>query len=321
MVGEAAVLDVAAIGERPRPIDGTTAACQDRALSYDNAVLGASTAMVNSLSFSPDETGLAAGIEHSLVGWDLGGGTDGGVADGGGGGVDGRTRGGFFRTCPAAIYAVAYLPDGRLAGRVCGGSFIIFGCENLPNFISAFAVSPVGDVVADAQTPIHLWDTWTGDIVRTFASGGASSVAFSPDGAILVGGITGVGVRVWDVASGAEQANLPVAAAADTVLVRVSPDGRWIGALYSGKLQMWSLPTYAVVAMFAVDPLATDFVFTRDGSAVITGGSRVNVYAVSDGSLLYQLGDRTYVVAVPPDGTRLAASGDRGAPVELYCLY
>lgn len=77
----------------------------------------------------------------------------------------------------------------------------------------------------------------------------------------------------------------------------------------------------AVVAAFAVDPLATDFAFTRDGNSVITGGSRVNVYAVNDGSLLYQLGDRTYVVVVSPDGTKLAASGDRGVPVSLYCLY
>jgi hypothetical protein len=33
------------------------------------------------------------------------------------------------------------------------------------------------------------------------------------------------------------------------------------------------------------------------------------------------LGDRAYIVAVSPDGTRLAASGGAGVPVNLYCLY
>jgi len=30
---------------------------------------------------------------------------------------------------------------------------------------------------------------------------------------------------------------------------------------------------------------------------------------------------RTYVVAVSPDGRIVAASGDMGVPVNLYCLY
>lgn len=176
-------------------------------------------------------------------------------------------------------------------------------------------------MVADAYSPIRLWDTTSGNLVRTLASGGASSLAFSPDGAILVGGIAGAGVRLWDVASGAELTNLPIAAPGTSVRVAVSPDGRWIGALSSAGLQIWSLRTYASVAAFAVDPLATSFAFSRDGNSVITDGAKVNVYAVSDGSLLYQFGDRTYIVAVSPDGTRLAASGGAGVPVNLYCLY
>lgn len=314
LISETRGFDAGVVGERPRPIDGSTAICEDQVLSYDDKVPGASISSVNSLAFSPDGQTLAAGIEHSVTWWQLGGGTDGGVADGGG-------CSGPWKTCPAGIDSLAYLPDGRLAGLFCGGQFVIFRCEVAPAFYNTFAVSPVGEMVADAYSPIRLWDTTTGNVVRTLASGGASSLAFSPDGAILVGGIANAGVRLWDVASGAELTNLPIAAPGTSVRVAVSPDGRWIGALSSAGLQIWSLHTYASVAAFAVDPLATSFAFSRDGSSVITGGAKVNVHAVSDGSLLYQLGDRTYVVAVSPDSTRLAASGGTGVPVNLYCLY
>jgi hypothetical protein len=325
LVADAGAVDVGALGERPRPIDGSSAACEDRVLSYDDRVPGAYMSTVNSLAFSPDGQWLAAGIEHSLTAWQLGSGSDAGVADGGsiadGGVVDGGACRGYARTCPASIYALAYLPDGRLAGLFCGGAFIIFGCEIAPQFFGSFAVSPVGQMVASASGPVRLWDTMTGDVVRTLASEAASSLAFSPDGALLVGGIAATGVRIWDVASGAELATLPMAAAGSSVTVAVSPDGRWIGALSSASFQVWNLRTHASVATFAVDPLAQSFVFTRDGSAVVTGGAKVNAYAVSDGSLLYQMGDRTYVVALSPDGTRLAASGGVGVPVNLYCLY
>ena len=65
------------------------------------------------------------------------------------------------------------------------------------------------------------------------------------------------------------------------------------------RLQIWSLHTYASVDAFAVDPLATSLAFSRDGSFVITGGAKVNVYAVSNGSLLYQLGDRRVTPSRP----------------------
>ena len=314
------IFDAGGFEARPGPIDGSTATCEDQVLSYDDKVIGAYMSTVNSLAFSPDGQKLAAGIEHSTAAWRVGSGTDGGAADGGAGVVDGGICSGVYRSCPAGIYSLAYLPDGRLVGLFCGGAFIIFGCEIEPVFSSPFAVSPVGQMVADAYTPIRLWDTTTGNVVRTLASGGASSLAFSPDGTILVGGIAGAGVRLWDVASGSELTNLPITAPGTSVRVAVSPDGRWIGALSSAGLQIWSLHTYASVAAFAVDPLAVTFAFSRDGNSVITGGAKVNVYAVSDGSLLYQLGDRTYIVAVSPDGTRLAASGGMGVPVNLYCL-
>jgi WD40 repeat protein len=328
LISEVEGFDVGVVGERPSLIDGSTATCEDQVLSYDDKVPGASMSWVNSLAFSPDGRTLAAGIEHSVAWWQVGGGADGGGADGGGSGIDGGGGGvdgggcsGRWKTCPAGINSLAYLPDGRLAGSYCGGQFTIFRCDVTPSFYSTFAVSPVGQMVADAYSPIRLWDTTTGNVVRALASGGASSLAFSPDGAILVGGIANAGVRLWDVASGAELTNLPIVAPGTSVRVAVSPDGRWIGALSSARLQIWSLHTFASVAAFAVDPLAISFAFSRDGSSVITGGARVNVHAVSDGSLLYQLGDRTCVVAVSPDGTRLAASGDTGVPVNLYCLY
>ena len=145
----------------------------------------------------------------------------------------------YKRTSCIATSHPGYLRSGRLAGLFCGGQFTIFGCV-APVFFGAFAVSPVGQMVADAYSPIRLWDTTSGNLVRTMASGGASSLAFSPDGAILVGGIAGAGVRLWDVASGAELTSLPIAVPGTSVRVAVSPDGRW---MCCGKVRMerpWS---------------------------------------------------------------------------------
>jgi WD40 repeat protein len=307
------------VGERPAPADGAAAACQDRQLSYLPGV-------IQILTFSPDSRWLAGTVSDRPMWWDLGRGLldAGGGKPYGSGAAGGTCSGNAEVTCHlGGMSANSYLPDGRLAGGFCGGQFLIFGCESMPLFFGPFAVSPVGNLVAEQSTPIQLWDTFTNQRIRTLASGGASSLVFSPDGAILIGGIEGVGLRLWNVASGEELMNLPLAVpvTADTfVRVGVSPDGRWMAALYAGTLQIWSLRTYAVAATFAVDALAQDFAFARDGNTVITGGARVNVYSVTDGSLLRQIGGRTYIVEVSPDGTMLAASGEENLPVQLYCL-
>jgi DNA-binding beta-propeller fold protein YncE len=77
---------------------------------------------------------------------------------------------------------------------------------------------------------------------------------------------------------------------------------------------------YQSVGTIAVDPLATDFAFTPDGEFIAAGGASLGIYSVVDRRLVYQLGERTYVVAVSPDGTRVAATGDMGKPVNVFCL-
>ena len=112
LISEAGGFDAGVVGERPRPIDGSNATCEDQVLSYDDKVPGAYMSGVNSLAFSPDGQTLAAGIEHSIVWWQVGGGADGGGADGGGSGIDGGGGGvdgggwsGPWKTCPAGIDA------------------------------------------------------------------------------------------------------------------------------------------------------------------------------------------------------------------------
>jgi hypothetical protein len=78
--------------------------------------------------------------------------------------------------------------------------------------VRALAVSPDATVVAAGTVdgPIHLWDTRSGDHLRTLSGhrGKVSSLAFSADGQMLVSGGEDQSSRVWEVGTGAERQRL-----------------------------------------------------------------------------------------------------------------
>jgi WD40 repeat protein len=89
---------------------------------------------------------------------------------------------------------------------------------------------------------LTLWDDDTyikaGDDWRRNIDGSVNAVAFSPDGWRLASAAYGV-VRLWDPASGAEQAPLT---GHDNVVTAVafSPDGRWLASAgREGIVWLW----------------------------------------------------------------------------------
>jgi hypothetical protein len=152
---------------------------------------------------------------------------------------------------------------------------------------SGNAFSADGRLLATAsyKSPLRVWEASTGRLVREFADDlHPSSLAFSPDGALLAGAsLVHGGVRLWDVARGvALPAPPPFPAAQTHHCVAFAPAGRFlIAGRDHGALSLWDLEA---------------------------GGERLDLQWV-DGCLL--------CLASSPDGRWLAV-GDNTGTVRLW---
>jgi hypothetical protein len=161
-----------------------------------------------------------------------------------------------------AICTAAFSPDGRLLATDCNRSItawdlaekkVVFAPgQVLRGYVDSLDFSADGKVLAagyytgwNAPGGVVLWDmpgfkerkpgiqTQTGSIIN---------LAFSPDGALLIGGGQDQCVRVWHTATGREIATL---FGHEKLIhrVAVSPDGKTIAsASYDGTVKLWDMP-------------------------------------------------------------------------------
>ena len=184
----------------PRVVKSINVSPDNTILLWDTAALAMKAALaghtgaVNALAFSPDSRALAsASDDAAVILWDAASGAE--LAR-----LEGHS---------APVRAVAFSPDGALIAS------------------------------ADTAGTVIIWDAQTRAPLHTLETVHTNAVAFSPDGALLAtGGGTATtapdyAIRLWDVASGEELAQLtghtaPVGAlafnAAGTVLVSASED-------------------------------------------------------------------------------------------------
>jgi WD40 repeat protein/tRNA A-37 threonylcarbamoyl transferase component Bud32 len=158
------------------------------------------------------------------------------------------------------------------------------------------------------------------------------SLAFSPDGKTLAAASTGKEganithsgeVKLWDIASGREQATLPAPKSWAVSSVAFSPDGSTLaGTTEVNELMLWDVSTKQVRALLQPARVSAGL-FLPDGKTLVTGHSSSESLKLWDLTTLKEsvsLKDKSAstALALAPDGTTLATGDWNGGLVQLW---
>jgi len=111
---------------------------------------------------------------------------------------------------------------------------------------SSLAVDPSGEVVCASSLDsfdIHIWSVQTGQLLDRLAGheGPISSLAFAPDGGVVVSGSWDHTVRIWSIFD-RTQTSEPLQLQADVLDVAFRPDSRQLAvSTLDGQLTFWSV--------------------------------------------------------------------------------
>jgi WD40 repeat protein len=297
-------------------------------------VLYGHTREVLSIAFHPDGTLLASGSADSTVRiWD----------------VMLQQEIAVLRGHTGPVFAVAFSPDGTLLAS--GGGYndgtvriwdmgqqhevavlrgepsqvLVGGCFPV---VTAMVFSPDGKMLAVGGCgPVLLWDVARQQVVAVlgYIQSRERSMAFSPDGTLLVWGDGIGGVHVWDVAQEQEVAVLQ-AYGLGGFAVTFSPDGKTLAVGGWDQVQMWDMAYQQEVAVLRGHTGEVHTVaFSPDGTRFVSGsrGGTVRLWDVrhrQEVAALYGYTDKVSpvsAVAFSPNG-QLLASGSEDSMVRLW---
>jgi hypothetical protein len=176
---------------------------------------------------------------------------------------------------------------------------------------------------------VLLWDSQSGSVIHRLEGhdGGATSLAWLPDGRqVLTGSKRGV-IRLWDAAGGKEVRRfLGHDPKADVMSLAVSPDGRYVlSGASDNSIRLWDAATGKEVQRFVGH---TSGVFgvalSPDGRRALSCGwdKTVRLWDVSTARELKRFtghGEHVWDVAFTPDG-RYALSGSADKTLRLWRL-
>lgn len=188
--------------------------------------------------------------------------------------------------------------------------------------VLALAWSPDGGLLAVAAgEQVRLYAAGSFAEVRSLPAGvWLTSLAFSPDGAVLAGGGRDGQLYAWEVSSGRllEDAYPRQAHRKGVNQVAVSPDGLILASAGNdGMARLWELTSGEPITAMIAGAFATPAIaFTPNGQEVaIVNGPVVRFRAVSSGRINRTLRDERsiFAIAMHPSGEVLAAAHDNNS--------
>jgi len=164
---------------------------------------------------------------------------------------------------------------------------------------------------------VQVWRLDSGKkLVRFNGDSKVLSVVLSESGVFSATGHEDGAVRVWDTATGEEQAQLSVGGEAILAIALGAGDEILVAASADGIISAWNLKTEdQLFSVSAHDGGVLSVAITSDGTKVISGGEdgRVRVSDITTGESLTKINasnDAIQSVAIAEDGGQLAAGGD-----------
>ena len=194
-------------------------------------------------------------------------------------------------------------------------------------------------IASTSGRSIELWNAATGKLIRTINghAGNVSSVAFSPDGQMLVsgGGYDYVGslsygeIYLWDVSTGSHLRTI-IDFPSDGFMSSVvfSPDGQTVAAGISDTSKVFAIYLFQVSTGDVIQRFTlwwkdtTSVAFSPDGKTLASGSkdSNVRLWDIETGHLTHELEGHTddvLSVSFSPDG-KMLASGSSDDAIRLW---
>ncbi len=230
----------------------------------------------------------------------------------------------------AEVRGLAFSPDGQMLASASRDKLVklwdlkgtlLHTLRGHNDKVDAVEFSPDGKFLATAgwDGTLNLWDT-QGDLVdRQQVCEQASSLAFSPDGAMVATGcIDGNTVKLWQ-RSGELLSTLQGHMAA-IVAVTFSPDGQMIASASTDRtVKLWDLEGTLLQTLDGHNSAVWDVAFSPEGQRLASASSdeQVNIWQV-DGTFLSTLNghtDSVQQVAFSDNGNNLITSSNDGTTI------